>query len=91
MPVYAFTCAGCGPFEVVRPMREASAPASCPACGGDARRVYTPPGIPLLAAPLRRALDREERSTHEPEVVTTKTGKPLPHRHGPTPPWVLSH
>ena len=91
MAVYAFACAGCGPFEVWRPMSEASAPARCPECGNDARRLYTPPGVALLDRPLRRALDGEERSAHEPEVVATKRGRPMPHGHGPAPPWVLSH
>jgi hypothetical protein len=41
--------------------------------------------------PLRTALDREEKSAHEPEVVSVKAGRPLPHAHAPAPPWVLSH
>jgi putative FmdB family regulatory protein len=91
VPVYAFTCAGCGPFEVVRPMVEASVPAYCPTCGGEARRVFTPPGLACLAGSVRRALEMEERSAHEPEVVSEKRGRPLPHRHTPAPPWTLAH
>jgi putative FmdB family regulatory protein len=91
MAVYPFACGACGPFDVVRPMAEAGAPARCPGCGGEARRVYTPPGLALLAAPVRRALDREEKSAHEPEIVSAKSGRPLGHRHAPSPPWVLSH
>lgn len=91
MPVYAFTCTGCGAFELSRPMAEAAAPARCPACGGEARRVFTPPGLALLARPVRRALEVEEKSAHEPDVVSTKRGRPMGHRHGPAPPWVLSH
>jgi putative FmdB family regulatory protein len=91
VPLYAFDCAGCGPFELVRPMAEAGAPSTCPACGAPARRVYTPPGVPRLARPVRRALDLEEKSAHEPGVTATKRGRPLHHRHAPTPPWVLSH
>ena len=34
MPVYEFICRDCQkPFEVVRPMSEATATATCPACG----------------------------------------------------------
>ena len=91
MPVYAFTCAGCGPFELTRPMADAGAPTRCPACGKAARRVFTPPGLARLAAPLRRVLDQEDKSVHEPDVVTERRGRPLPHRHEPSPPWVLSH
>ena len=80
MPVYAFTCAGCGSFELTRPMEQAAAPAPCPTCGTEARRVVTPPGLAVLARPARRVLDMGE-----------KRGHPLAHRHSPTPPWVLSH
>ncbi|MEA2321608.1 MAG: hypothetical protein QOD81_1458 [Solirubrobacteraceae bacterium] len=91
MPIYAFSCAGCGSFDVTRAVAEAGAPAACPRCGAGARRVFTPPGLALLATPVRGLLDREEKSGHEPEVVAHKTGRPLPHRHDPAPPWVLSH
>jgi putative FmdB family regulatory protein len=91
VPVYAFTCAACGEFELMRKAADAGAPAACPGCGTPARRVFSPPGLALLARPLRGALDREEKSAHEPEVVAAKTGRPLPHRHAPAPPWVLSH
>jgi putative FmdB family regulatory protein len=91
MALYAFACAGCGPFELARPMAQAAEPACCPRCGAPARRVFTPPGLALLAKPLRRALDAEDRSAHEPDVVTERRGRPLPHVHAPAPPWVLSH
>jgi putative FmdB family regulatory protein len=97
VPLYAFTCEGCGPFELIRPMVEASAPARCPDCGTTARRVFTPPGLALLAAPLRRVLDDEHKSAHEPDVVAERHGRPMPHDHhhhhghGSAPPWVLSH
>jgi putative FmdB family regulatory protein len=91
VPAYAFICEVCGPFDVVRPMAEASAAAACPTCGAEARRVFTPPGLALLARPVRRALDLEEKSAHQPDVVSHKGGGPPPHRHSPAPPWVLSH
>jgi putative FmdB family regulatory protein len=91
MPSYEFRCSGCGPFELFRSMDEAAAPAFCPECGSEARRVYSPPGLALLSSPIRRALEVEEKSAHEPDVVTEKRGRPLPHRHAPTPSWVVSH
>jgi putative FmdB family regulatory protein len=91
MAVYAFRCEACGAFDVVRPMAEASAPAQCPSCGDEARRVYSPPGLALVAAPLRRALDTEQKSAHEPDVVARKSGRPMPHGHEPAPPWVMAH
>jgi putative FmdB family regulatory protein len=91
VPIYAYTCETCGPFEFFRPMTEASAAAACPRCGAAARRVFTPPGLALLATPVRRALDGEEKSAHEPDVINRKRGRPLPHGHAPAPPWVVSH
>ena len=91
MPIYAFVCAGCGPFDVLRPVAHAGAPATCPRCGGEARRVFTPPSLARLERPVRRALELEEQSAHEPEVTREKRGRPLPHRHEPTPPWVVAH
>ncbi len=91
MPVYAFTCESCGLFDLVRPMAEAGAAAACPTCGVEARRVFTPPGLALLARPVRRAFDAEEKSAHEPDVVSDKRGRPMPHHHAQSPPWVLSH
>jgi len=91
MPVYAFRCEACGAFDVVRPMVEASAPAQCPDCGDGARRVYSPPGLALVAKPLRRALETEEKSAHEPDLVTQKRGRSMPHAHEPSPPWVMAH
>jgi len=91
MPLYAFRCAACGGFELLRPMAQAAAPAPCPTCATEARRVFTPPGLALLARPARRALDMEEKSAHEPAVATEKRGRSRAHAHGVTPPWVLSH
>jgi putative FmdB family regulatory protein len=91
MPSYAFVCADCGPFELVRSMAQAAAPARCSVCGTQARRVFTPPGLALLAAPRRGALEREERSAHEPEITTRKTGRPMPHHHEARPSWVMAH
>ena len=92
MPLYAYACDDCGSeFDVRRGVADAAAPAGCPACAAPARRVFTPPGLARLMTPLRTALDREEKSAHEPEVVGVKAGRPLAHRHAPAPPWVLSH
>jgi hypothetical protein len=76
---------------VTRRAAEAGAPASCPRCGTDARRLFTPPGLALLRKPVRGLLDLEEKSAHAPDVVAEKTGRAMPHKHGPSPPWVLSH
>lgn len=94
MALYDYDCATCGPFELARPMAESARPAHCPSCGRTARRVFTPPGLRLLERPLRSALDHEEKSAHQPEVSTSKRGRPLHahHHHGSAAqPWALSH
>ena len=91
MPLYAFTCGVCGPFEVRRSISRLGEPVSCPTCAGPGKRVFTPPGVRQVSAPLRRAKDLEEKSADQPAVVGERTGRPMPQRHSPTPPWVLGH
>ncbi len=83
MATYDFLCEACGPFEVSRPMADGGAPATCPECGGRARRVFSAPGLQVLEPGLRRGLELEERSAHEPAVARAPLppGRPLPHAH----------
>jgi putative FmdB family regulatory protein len=79
MPVYEFECGRCGPFEARRPVSDPAA--TCPSCAAPGRRVYSTPAVRRMGAPLRRALDREERSSGAPEVVSRPgPGRPL-HTH----------
>ena len=81
MPLYEFVCEGCGPFEQWRPVSEPGG--HCPACSAPARRVFSAPGVRRMGAPLRKALDREERSAAVPEVVSHPgPGRPLHAHHG---------
>jgi putative FmdB family regulatory protein len=93
VPVYAFSCERCGPFDVWRPLSEATRRAHCPTCRKPGRRVYTPPGLVKTPAPVRKAREFEEKSAHEPEVAREPQGRPLPFaRHGHrNPPWVAGH
>lgn len=45
MPVYQYQCEKCGLFDQLRERAEASSPISCPICGGDTRRIYSPPSL----------------------------------------------
>jgi putative FmdB family regulatory protein len=97
MPAYEFICEICGPFECWRSFDECSQPMLCPTCKAAARRVYSAPGLVRTPHAIAKALQREEKSTHEPEVVT----RPRPareeaavpaytyQRHGR--PWQLGH
>jgi putative FmdB family regulatory protein len=69
MPSYEYTCGDCGPFTVRRAMQDVTPTLACPACDLPARRVYTAPNTHRTAPSLRRALDAEEASRHEPRVV----------------------
>ena len=89
MPKYVFACDECGSFELARPMAESGSQAFCPSCQRAARRVFTPPRLTRLAAPLTRALETEEASADEPRVATEKGGRPLGQHRQPVPPWVL--
>ncbi len=80
MPLYEFVCPECGSFEERRPFSQATEPAHCPTCGDPATRVLTPPNLRRLEAPVRHALEREERSRHEPEVVRRGARPAAPRR-----------
>lgn len=94
MPYYDFVCGECGPFEQQRPLAEASDPMDCPTCGRQARRVYAMPNTKLTPAALSGAMDRADKSAHEPEVVRRpKEGaaSEKKHHHSHGRPWALGH
>ncbi len=97
MPLYAFHCEQCGPFECWRSLSEASVPMVCPQCQAIARRIYTTPGLVRTPAALGKALYRAEKSAYEPEVIRRDASipteeKPVPimrQSHGR--PWQIGH
>jgi putative FmdB family regulatory protein len=89
MPLYAYRCAGCGPFDCRREVDQAALPLPCPTCASPARRLYTPPGVRSRSGPLAGA-GAAERSlvdralTGEPTVTHRPSGRRLMnggHRH----------
>lgn len=70
MALYAYSCESCGPIEVTLPMGRAGASVTCPSCARSARRRYTAPASTRGNTPVAKALQRQEASAHEPEVVT---------------------
>jgi putative FmdB family regulatory protein len=96
VPQYAFSCAACGPLDVWRPVAEAGNELRCPTCDAPAQRLFTAPGLARMPAAIRGAREREERSAQAPEVVSTKTGRPMPghghsHGNGHGAPWAHRH
>lgn len=80
MPTYGFRCASCGPFDVRRAMADLVASEPCPGCARPASRVFGGPALRGVAPALRRALDAQAGSAHEPAVVTSP---PPSHRRTP--------
>jgi putative FmdB family regulatory protein len=70
MPLYDYHCPDCGEFRAWRPMREAGDPADCPECSRAATRVMVAPNLALVAGHTRVAHQRNERSAHEPRVMS---------------------
>jgi putative FmdB family regulatory protein len=66
MPRYDFRCPGCDTtFEVVRPASERDVP-SCPDCGQQAKRVFTPVGVVFKGSGFH--------STDYPTATSAKSG-----------------
>jgi len=92
MPLYDYNCETCGPFRQFRSINERSEPVECTQCGAPGQRVLTAPQLSLMSSNNRIAEMRNEKSAHEPNVVTVldrgadkrsapKAPKPL-HKHG---------
>ncbi len=78
MPTYEFLCRECGPFEQQRSFTEANDPLACPSCGLAARRVYHMPATRKVSTAFSHAMNRVEKSAHEPEIVRRPEGGTLP-------------
>ncbi|MEV0698922.1 FmdB family zinc ribbon protein [Saccharopolyspora sp. NPDC050389] len=75
MATYEYDCPRCGRFETHQPMGTASDSHACPDCGRSARRIFSAPHFTAVPARLAAALDRADRSSAEPEVVTEVPGR----------------
>jgi putative FmdB family regulatory protein len=92
MPIYQFWCESCGEFDLLRSFADASEPADCPSCQRTAKLVFSVPNLVRTSPLVRYARSREEKSRHEPEIVSEKpAGHSHHHRHGPSRPWQIGH
>jgi putative FmdB family regulatory protein len=68
MPVYEFSCPqGCENYEIWRSIDQRSLDTQCPECGGEGKRLFSPPVA--LCGPLR--LKQESR---KPKLVRKSSG-----------------
>jgi putative FmdB family regulatory protein len=94
MPLYEYECPDHGVFEEPRPIAESAADSTCPDCLGTARRIVSATNLGRLERSQVKAMDRNERSRHEPRVVKTepkREGRPPPLRAAGGYPWAIGH
>lgn len=68
MPIYAYLCTQCGPFERIRPMSDSHSPQQCPECDAVSERMLTAVNLNIMAATPRKVHQLNEKSAHEPRV-----------------------
>lgn len=71
MATYEYRCDDDGAFEVTRALGTAPESIMCPACGSEARRVFSPPMLSSTPRALVAAIDHAEKTRDEPDVVTS--------------------
>jgi putative FmdB family regulatory protein len=95
MPLYEYECADHGVFEESRSIARSSDDAACPACAQLASRIVSMPALGRMERSQVKAMDRNERSRHEPRVVhkapaTPAERMPMRAAHGGYP-WAIGH
>ena len=56
---------------MIAPIGTAPASVACPECASESARVFTNPMVSFAPRALVAALDHEEKTRHEPEIVTS--------------------
>jgi putative FmdB family regulatory protein len=69
--IYEYRCAQDGAFDVVRPIGTAPPSVACPECANESARVFTNPMVSFASRELVAALDHEQKTRYEPDVVTS--------------------
>ncbi|WP_088281916.1 FmdB family zinc ribbon protein [Ideonella sp. A 288] len=72
MATYEYRCEQHGLFDVLRPLGTAPASVDCPQCGSASPRAMSAPMFKSSRhQAVMAAMDRAQKSRHEPEVVTS--------------------
>lgn len=66
MPVYAYCCPECGPFEALASMARAADPCQCPECAAAAPRALATPVLATMGAARKTAFATNERASDSP-------------------------
>jgi putative FmdB family regulatory protein len=80
--IYEYRCERDGTFEVTLPIGTAPASIACPTCADGAERVFSSPMVSFAPRELVAALDHEEKTKTDPDVVTSLPPRP---KHQRTP------
>ena len=76
MATYQYRCDEHGLVETTRPIGTAPPKLSCTACGRPARRAYSTPRLALADRRALALLDRTERTSEAPDVVSALPPRP---------------
>jgi putative FmdB family regulatory protein len=71
MATYQYRCDQDGLVETAWPIGTAPPRLACPACGDDARRVFTTPLLALADRRVMSLIDKTESTSAVPDVVTS--------------------
>lgn len=103
MPLYEHACPTHGSFTDVRGFDESGHQAACPSCGLACDRVVSLPRQRAMSQLLLKAMERNEKSRHEPHVCSSSCqhhhpqqppaaeAKPMPQMYLGPRPWVIEH
>jgi putative FmdB family regulatory protein len=78
--IYEYRCERDGTFDVMLPIGTAPASIACPECASEAGRVFSSPMLSLAPRALVSALEHEEKTRYEPDVVTSLPRRPVHER-----------
>lgn len=85
MAIYEYRCERHGAFEVTRPIGTAPTSIACPECASEAGRVFSSPMVSFAPRELVAALEHEDKTRSEPDVVTSLPPRPT-HQRTPVAP-----
>lgn len=106
MILYDYICETCGSFSGWNQIDQSAQAVDCPNCNALSKRIITAPFLADMDPNNRIAHQRNEKSAHEPEVVSIISGSKehhhdskthrhahghQRHNHGPSRPWMIGH